>query len=324
MRNSMHSRVLIVSALAGLVFAVGSMVASAQIRKGTVAAQSLAVYAAMSKDDDPVATLQHGTAVQVLFSVTTGDGSWCTVANADSSTKLGYVDCTGLAIETTPHSAASASGMAVPGSPPTPEQKAWALAASAIAATSNAEGTSMLAADTPARAKEILALGWGVHSRVDLFNALDQLEEGKERAMFVRLGKSLSALSDADFDKLMSRASPLQATAAKVAREYYPRYQIQTLIGWDYARYINVCRWGVSAGYMTAEEAWPRIMNAARTLQRYFGSWEELGQNYIVGRKFVVPTTVGIPAVNPQTAYTWLTSNPASPWQKIPWNLPLN
>ena len=37
----MHSRVLIVSALAGLVFAVGSMVASAQIQKGTVAAQSL-------------------------------------------------------------------------------------------------------------------------------------------------------------------------------------------------------------------------------------------------------------------------------------------
>jgi hypothetical protein len=324
MRNSKHSRVLIVSALAGLIFAVGSTAVCAQVRKGTVAAQSLAVYEEMSKDNDPVATLQHGTAVQILFAVTTGDGSWCTVANAGSSTKLGYVDCTGLAIDSAPGSSASASGMAAPGPAPTTERKAWALAASAIAATANAEGTSTLAADTPARAREALALGWGVHSRVDLFNALDQLEEGKERAMFARIGKSVSALSDADFDKLVSRSSTLQATAAKVAREYYPRYQIQTLIGWDYARYINVCRWGVSAGYMTPEEAWPRIMNAARTLQRYFGSWEELGQNYMVGRKFVAPTNVGIPAVNPQIAYTWLTNNPASPWQKISWNLPLN
>jgi hypothetical protein len=314
----------IVSALAGLVFVVGSTATCAQIRKGTVVAQSLPVYAETSKDDDPVATLQRGTAVQILFSVTTGGGSWCTVADAGSSTKLGYVDCDGLAIGTAPGSSTSASDMSAPGPPPAPEQKAWALAASAMAATANAEGTSTLAADTPARAREILTSGWGVHTRVDLFNALDQLEEGQERAMFARLGKSLSALSDADFDKLVSRSSPLQATAAKVAREYYPRYQVQTLIGWDYARYINVCRWGVSAGYITPEEAWPRIMNAARTLQRYFGSWEELGQNYIVGRKFVAPTTVGIPAVNPQTAYTWLTSNPASPWQKIPWNLPLN
>src|SRR5580693_9125311 len=128
MRNSKHSRVPIVSALAALVFAVGSTAAYAQIRKGTVAAQSLAVYAEMSKDDDPVATLQHGTAVQVLFSVTTGDGSWCTVANAGSSTKLGYVDCNGLAIEATSDLSASASGMAAPESPPAPEQKAWALA----------------------------------------------------------------------------------------------------------------------------------------------------------------------------------------------------
>lgn len=326
MKDSMRRWAPIVSALGGVVLAVGSPGACAQVRKGTVAAESLAVYAEMSTDSDQVATLQHGAAVQILVSVITGDGSWCSVANANSATKLGYVECTGLAIVAAPDGApiASASGVAGQGPPPTREQEAWALAASAIAATANREGTRTLAADTPARAREILAVGWKVRTRDDLFNALNELEEGQEREMFSKMGERTSAMSEAEFEKVARRLNPLQANGLRVAREYYPRYQGQSLLGWDYARYINVCRWGVAAGYMTPDEAWPRIMNAARTLQRTFGSWQEFGQNYMVGRKFVPPIDGGLPPESLQAAYSWLISNPASPWQRIPWNLPLN
>ncbi len=325
MRDSMRVWVTMVFALAGVVLAIDSPAARAQVRKGTVAAQSLAVYAEMSADSDQVATLQHGAAVQILLSVATGDGNWCSVAGANSATRLGYVECSGLTIEAAPGGAsiASGAGMAAPGAPPTREQEAWALAASAIAATANQEGTSTLAENSPARAREILALGWNVRSRDDLYRALDELDEGQEREMFNKLGRRTSTMSDADFEKWVGRVTPFQANALRVAREYYPTYQFQSLIGWDYARYINVCRWAVAAGYITPEEAWPMVMNAARTLQMTFGSWQELGANYLAGRKFVPPNGVGVPIMSVQQAYNWLISASASPWQRIPWNLPL-
>ena len=326
MKDSIRRWAPIVSALGGVVLAVGSPAAYAQVRKGTVAAQSLPVYAEMSTDSDQVATLQHGAAVQILLSVTAGNGSWCSVANANEATKLGYVECTELAIVAAPGGTAiaSASGIAAKGPPPSREQMAWALAASAIASTANREGTSTLAAEASARARELLAAGWGVRRRDDLFRALNELDEGTERAMFSKMGERSSALSETQFEKMVSRLSPQQANALKVAREYYPRYQGQSLLGWDYARYINVCRWGVAAGYMTPDEAWPLIMNAARTLQSTFGSWQEFGQNYMVGRKFVPPVDIGTPMRSAQAAYNWLISNSASPWQRIPWNLSLN
>ncbi|HEV2325727.1 MAG TPA: DUF1266 domain-containing protein [Terracidiphilus sp.] len=310
------------STLAGVVFACTSMAGLAQVRKGTVAAQSLLVYAQMSTESDTVATLPHGAAVQILFSVTTGDGSWCSVANANSTTKLGYVDCNGLAIETVPGSGpASAFGA---GQPPTPQQKAWALAASAIASTVNGTGTRTLAADTPAQAREALAAGWEVHNRDDLFNALSTIEDGQELAIFSMFGQRTSALSVADFNTLLSQLTPLQAKAARLARKYYQVYQSQNLTGWEYARYIDACRWGVSAGYLTPDEAWPRIMSAARLIQQTFGSWQEFGQNYLLGWEIFPTTTVGGPLrESPRAAYEWLISNPNSPWRKTPWNLPL-
>lgn len=326
MKNSMRTWAQIASALGGVLLAVGYSSADAQVRKGTVAAQSLTVYAEMSTESDPVATLQHGAAVQILLSVTAGDGSWCSIANANSATKLGYVECTGLAIEAATAGAGitSTSRGAAQEPPHTHEQEAWALAASAIAATANHEGTSALAADTPARARAILIMGWNVHTRDDLFNALSELENGEESATFSKIGERVSHLSDPEFDKVVSRLNPLQANAFRVAREYYPSFQGRSLLGWEYARYINVCRWGVAAGYMTEGEAWPRVMNDARNLQSTFGSWQEFAQNYMVGRKFVHPIDVGTPYESPQAAYNWLIGNPASPWQRIPWNQPLN
>lgn len=313
-----------ISTLAGMVFACTSTAGLAQVRKGTVAAQSLPVYAQMSPESDAVATLQHGAAVQILFSVTNGDGSWCSVANANSTTKLGYVDCDGLTIETVPGSGpgpASAFGAA---GQPTPEQRAWALAASAIASTVNGTGTGSLAADTPAHAREALAAGWEVHDRNDLFNALSTIEDGQELAIFTMFGQRTAALSEADFNTLLSRLTPLQAKAARLARKYYQVYQSQNLTGWEYARYIDACRWGVSAGYLTPEEAWPRIMSAARLIQQTFGSWQEFGENYLLGWEIFPTTTVGGPLrESPRAAYEWLLSNPKSPWRKIPWNLPL-
>jgi hypothetical protein len=42
------------------------------------------------------------------------------------------------------------------------------------------------------------------------------------------------------------------------------------------------------------------------------------------GRRFISASKLGIPYESPQAAHDWLLNSPSSPWQRIPWNLPLN
>jgi thiol-disulfide isomerase/thioredoxin len=70
--------------------------ASPQNKQGTVKVDSLAVYSKMSTESDVVKTLAQGTVVRILLTVTSEEGNWCSVASQDSSSRIGYVPCSGL------------------------------------------------------------------------------------------------------------------------------------------------------------------------------------------------------------------------------------
>jgi len=70
--------------------------ASPQDKPGTVKADSLAVYSKMSTESDVVKTLAKGTVVRILFTATGEEGSWCSIASQDGSSRIGYVPCSGL------------------------------------------------------------------------------------------------------------------------------------------------------------------------------------------------------------------------------------
>jgi hypothetical protein len=67
-----------------------------QDKRGTVKVDSLAVYSKMSTESDVVKTLARGTAVRILLMVTGDEGTWCSIASQDGSSRIGYVDCSGL------------------------------------------------------------------------------------------------------------------------------------------------------------------------------------------------------------------------------------
>lgn len=67
-----------------------------QDKHGTVKVDSLAVYSKMSTDSDVVKTFAHGTVVRILLTVTGDEGTWCSIASQDSSSRIGYVPCSGL------------------------------------------------------------------------------------------------------------------------------------------------------------------------------------------------------------------------------------
>ena len=70
--------------------------ASPQDKQGTVKVDSLAVYSKMSTESDVVKTLAQGTVVRILFTATGEEGSWCSIASQDGSSRIGNVPCSGL------------------------------------------------------------------------------------------------------------------------------------------------------------------------------------------------------------------------------------
>lgn len=84
--------------------------ASTENVMGTVKDDSLPVYSEMTKESDVVLTLTHGAQVRVGLSVASDEGMFCSIFNADTSAKLGYVRCDGLDRQSVTSTAATGSG----------------------------------------------------------------------------------------------------------------------------------------------------------------------------------------------------------------------
>jgi tetratricopeptide (TPR) repeat protein len=95
------------------------------------------------------------------------------------------------------------------------------------------------------------------------------------------------------------------------------------MVGWDLARVVSLSRWGVMSGYLSEEEAWTWIMPAARKIQASFGSWEELGDDYLLGRSFWSSRKMRKDGYRFRQGIYRLISDPRSPWVESDWNLEL-
>jgi ankyrin repeat protein len=301
----------------------------AQEERGTVKVESLSVYPQMSADADAVATLARGKTVRVTLSITNGDGMWCSVSDIDSSVKLGFVRCEGLDRQNAPSTAASgAGGIAVAAGTanehPSRAQQRWAIAASAILSGANHENLSTLSSgDSALSIRHLLQDSWGISDRDSFLQALEWIDQGGHRQLFSALGERSSRASAEELSAVISKLNSEDANSLTMAHRYYEKFGSQSITAWDYGRYINLCRWGVAAGYISEEEGWPRAMHAAQILQQTFGSWKEFGENYIVGREFWSLRQTKINGQEMRSRYQRLVSDPASPWNRIPWELSL-
>jgi len=306
---------------------------SAQDVRGTVRVDSLSVYGGMSAQDDPISALPRGTVVHITMSVTNGEGAWCSVASIDPEAKIGYVRCDGLERQSPPNTAASPGGQAAQQSLGgvellTRAQKEWALAASAVLTERNHQRHDTLAGvalnDQQRQfSRQTLQAWWNVGSRDELLAALAWIDQGGHRQEFAALGARTAQVPADQLKAVLVRLNPEDANSILVAQRYYGKLGDKSLIGWDYSRYISICRIGYTAGYLQEDEAWPRIIYAARILQSSFSSWQELGENYLIGRQFWSLAETRNSGAAIQAAYSRLLNNPGSPWNRIPWNLAL-
>jgi hypothetical protein len=138
--------------------------------------------------------------------------------------------------------------------------------------------------------REFLISGWNIYDRGDLLAELSTLEQtGRHRAEFERLGQRNDALAEHRYLRAFElfRISDLTNDYRdEFVQRHWPTMRNKSLLAFDLVRVINLSRRGYLAGYLSEQEAWEHIMPAARHLQKTYSSWQDLTDNYVLGREF--------------------------------------
>ena len=211
-------------------------------------------------------------------------------------------------------------------SPPSAEEQEWALAMCAILTQVNGERHDLLGGcgRTPENVQicnQGLSDWWGIESREDLLDTLTWIEQGGHRRGFDYIAYGLSLPAGLDELHAQAGGDPELDNQIDMVRDYADRLGVKSISGWDYARYVFLCRRGYLGGYMSEEEAWQRIMPAARLMQANFSSWKDLGDNYLIGRRYWSVQETQNSGAAFQDAERQLLTDPQSPWVRLEWNL---
>ncbi len=210
-------------------------------------------------------------------------------------------------------------------------QQAWALSCAALLTERNHARHDLLGTKyrTPKNIENckhfLVVSGWDITNKNDLLDSLSWIYDGGHRQGFKMWGEKVQTLSTEEYQKLLAeyQSDSEMLNRIKIAAKYYTALNDKSLFGWDYSRYICLCRWGYLAGYLTEEEAWEKIIPVAMFIQNKFDSWQDLGQNYLIGRQYWSYEDTKLCGYLYEDAYLRLLDMPSSPWNKLPWNMNL-
>lgn len=207
----------------------------------------------------------------------------------------------------------------------TPAQ-GWALAASAMLGEWNGDRHDLLGGVTATESSILrsqhLLQTYGVTSREGLLITLKWLDREGHRKRFEHLGARLDALTLEEKRTLadLRRQDETLDDRVRLLEQHFQRLGPKSLLGWDLTRYIALCRWGYLVGYLDEAEAWRLIIPAAQRLQGTFASWDDLGENYLIGRHFWSPDENRQNGHLHRDMFRRLLESPDSPWNRFPWN----
>lgn len=209
----------------------------------------------------------------------------------------------------------------------TPAQ-GWALATVAVSNQQNGFSHSVLGGEpvTPqAQVNAIYGLKnwWGVTTKEEALEVLTWLISEGHHKEYEQLAAVVSSASEADYQALLKKyeSNPEVVFKLKFAHDNHERLGKKSLLAWDLCRYIQVAGLAYVAGYLTEDEAWEKIIPAAKIIQDNFDSWADMGDNYLTGRHYWAGER------NERLDYIYsLLINPQdqhSPWSKYQWKTDL-
>ncbi len=212
---------------------------------------------------------------------------------------------------------------------PLPER--WALACTALLFTKNDDGCNSWLGEAPTPANirgqsRAISEWWGIKSREDLLAQLEALRTNggynkawKEYVMYQKEGIGFDQVRGVTTDIAEGNFSSRLA----LVKEYGPKFGERGILAWDLCRYICLVRWGLMLDFISENEASDLIMPVARRLQSTYGSWKQMGEEYLIGRRFWNEELWKEGEAEYDTIYKTLLTEKNSPWLTIPWNTDL-
>lgn len=209
-------------------------------------------------------------------------------------------------------------------------QKEWGLAASAIITKDNYDDFYSLVGrwDSPREQKIVrdnILAGWSVHSRRDLLRTLNKVWKRGHRGSMQEIRRKLDQGWSPQVICLYAalRGHPCTFRRVDWVEQYADKLNENSMVAWDLSRLVSLVRWGVFVGYLSEDEAWGWIMPAAQKIQSSFGSWQEVGEDYLFGRSFWSPDEMKQSGDRFRRNIYWLIHAPDGPWKVNDWNLDL-
>ncbi|WP_409464090.1 DUF1266 domain-containing protein [Amycolatopsis sp. GA6-003] len=139
---------------------------------------------------------------------------------------------------------------------------------------------------------------------------------------WVELVRQWCADNDAE-----DQAGPLVDAVRRIVR-YEQRFRadgllapdgvVDSIIGWDVARAVELARWGLAVGYCDPLTAELMVLEAGAIARRYHDSWADLSTGYVLGRLLALDREEFGPEYDSAARVRHrLLTDPASPWSNL-------
>ncbi|CAN5309833.1 hypothetical protein BH11CYA1_BH11CYA1_50550 [soil metagenome] len=213
----------------------------------------------------------------------------------------------------------------------TPAQQ-WAIACSSMLFATNGQGLHSLSGraftEENKRSKQIaLEEVWGVSSRVDLLTALQNLKNNGGHnylwQTYIKIKKGEIKPGDVKEVAEDILSGEFKERLAVVS-EYGDTFGDRGISAWDLCRYVNLVRGGYLLGLVSEKEAYDLIMPVAMKIQQTYSSWEQMNDEYLIGRKFWSHKEWQEDTLKTTRITKRLLTQKSSPWVALPWDTDLN
>lgn len=147
------------------------------------------------------------------------------------------------------------------------------------------------------------------HELIDKVSALSEEETEAYRA---EIAEGLYGLdTEAEQEEELNRVEMIRSNEEGI------RYA--SFIAWDFLRLLDLYRLGFLAGFMEGKEAQGRMMAACQVLQSRYDSWDEMGRQFLLARRFWSVVEMRRDESAWERAYQRLCHQEDSLWKRVPW-----
>jgi hypothetical protein len=185
----------------------------------------------------------------------------------------------------------------------------------------NVLGAYSLSCENITATRKKLSEQWSLYGRFELLTSIEWLLNDGHNAGFNAQAKHLYSLEGPSRQVYINRQSERDQARCRIILNLSAEKRKQGIKAWDSIRSTNLARSGYEVQYLSPFEACTLAISIAADLQKTFGSWEECGENFVLGRWYWNGSE-GEKKVA-ENIVRKLLADPDGPWKKYPWDMPL-